>query len=266
MTKQEPSTRAAARTVPAASLDGPSQTLAKGLKILNFLATSDTGKRATEVARTFGYNLNTAGRLLATLEASGFASRDPSGIYTIGAKVVAAAVTKLNVANLTNIARAHLMALRDATSETAILVARVGTSLVVIDAIESKHSLRVVIKPGAVTPLFPATTAFTTTIDLPPREVVALSRKSGNPKRTVSESDVITARAELAKQGYLVRHAALRSDGTCTAAAPIRSRGVTVASIGVAGPSQRWDETTVKPFAKLFRHVTSELSAQLSGL
>jgi DNA-binding IclR family transcriptional regulator len=95
--------------------------------------------------------------------------------------------------------------------------------------------------------------------------VAALSRKSGNPKRMVTESDVITARAELAKQGYLVRHAAMRSEGTCTAAAPIKSRGVTVASIGVGGPSQRWDEARAKPFGKLFRQVASELSALLSG-
>lgn len=246
-------------------LEGPSQTLAKGLKVLDYLANAETGKRATEVARAFGYNLNTAGRLLATLEAAGFASRDPNGAYTIGAKVIAAAVSKLNVANLTNVARPYLMALRDATSETAFLVARVGSSLVVIDVVESKHDLRVVLKPGAVTSLFPATTAFTTTLDMPPAEVAALSRKSGNPKRVVTESDVIAARAELAKQGYLVRHAAIRSEGTCTAAAPIKSRGVTIASIGVGGPSQRWDEARVKLFAKLFRQVASELSALLTG-
>lgn len=245
--------------------DGPSQTLAKGLKILDLLARADSGKRSSEVARAFGLNLNTAGRLLATLEASGFASRDPNGAYTIGAKMISAAVRKINVPNLASVAWPYLMTLRDATSETVFLVARVSASLVIIDLIEGKHDLRVVMRPGDVTPLFPAATAFTTTVDMPAAEVVKLSRKSGVAKRVVTEAEVLAARTELAKQGYLVRHAAIHSEGTCTVAMPVRSKNVTVASIGIAGPLQRWNEVQIKQHAKLFRQVAHDLSAQLSG-
>ena len=243
--------------------EGPSRTLAKGLKVLDLLARADGGMRATEVARAFGLNLNTASRMLATLEASGFVNRDPNGAYGIGAKMIAAAVRKLNVPKLTGIARPYLMALREATSETSFLVARVGLSLVILDVVEGKHDLRVVLRAGDVTALFPATTAFTSTVDLPAAEVAALSRKSGNARRTVTEADVLAARAELTKQGYLVRHAALHSDGTCTAAAPVRSRSHVVASIGIAGPSQRWNEAEAKLHGRLFRRVSQELSSRL---
>lgn len=243
--------------------EGPSRTLAKGLKVLDLLGRAEGGMRATEVARAFGLNLNTASRMLATLEASGFANRDPNGAYGIGAKVIAAAVRKLNVPKLVSHARPYLLALREATSETTFLVARVGLSLVILDVVEARHDLRVVLRAGDVTPLFPATTAFTSTADLPAAEVAALSRKSGNARRTVTEADILSARAELTKQGYLVRHAALHSEGTCTAAAPVRNRGAIVASIGIAGPSQRWNENVMKPHAKMLRRVVQELSARL---
>jgi DNA-binding IclR family transcriptional regulator len=243
--------------------DGPSQTLAKGLRILDLLAQTRDGLRATDVARHFGLNLNTAGRLLATLEASGFAARNVRGEYTLGAKVIAAAVRRLNIPNLANLAHPYLAALRDATSETALLVSRVGSALVLLDVVEGRHDLRVVQATGGLVPLFPAPTGFAVTVDLPTREVVELSRKIGDPLRVVKETDVLAARNELQKNGYLIRHAALSSAGTCTVALCIRSKGAAIAAVGIAGPSQRWNEKTARPHAKLFRQIAHELSHAL---
>ncbi len=243
--------------------DGPSQTLAKGLRILDLLAQSPDPLRATDVARRFDLNLNTAGRLLATLEASGFASRNPRGEYALGAKVIAAAVRRLNIPNLANFAHPYLVALRDATSETALLVSRVGTALVLLDVVEAKHDLRVVHAPGSMVPLFPAPTGFALTMDMPAKEAVELSRKIGDPLRVIKETDVLAARNEIQKNGYLIRQAALSSAGTCTVALTVRNHGAVIAAIGIAGPSLRWNEKVARPHAKLFRQIAHDLTHAL---
>jgi DNA-binding IclR family transcriptional regulator len=252
------------RSPALAPADGPSQTLAKGLRILDLLTQTPDGMRATEVARRFDLNLNTAGRLLATLEASGFATRNPRGEYALGAKIIAAAVRRLNIPSVANLAHPYLVALRDATSETALLVSRVGSSLVLLDVVEGKHDLRVVQTTGSLVPLFPAPTGFAITVDLPAKEAVELSRKIGDPLRVIRETDVLSARNELQKHGYLVRHAALSSAGTCTVAMTVRHGGAAIAAIGIAGPSQRWNEKAARPHAKLFRQVAHDLSKALA--
>lgn len=242
------------------------QTLTRGLGILDALADSHEGLRSTDVARRFALNLNTAGRLLSTLEAAGYAARASDGRYSIGASVISAAIKKVNIANLSKASRPLLEQLRDNTRETVFLVTRIGHSLVIVDSLDGSHDLRVVLNAGAVAPLFPATTGYAVTMDLPSTEVVALSKQLGDPMRTVNEADVIQARQELKKRGYLVRHAALSSAGTCTIASTVRLDDKAIASIGIAGPSERWNEKTAKPHIKNLLYATKELSHSISNM
>lgn len=242
------------------------QTLARGLKALDALALSDEGLRSTDVAKRFNLNLNTAGRLLSTLEASGYAARGSDGRYTIGPNLISAAIKKTNIANLSKASRPILEKLRDKTHETVFLVMRVGHSLVIVDSLDGSHDLRVVLKVGGVVPLFPATTGYAVTVDLRSTEVVTLSKQNGDPKRFVNEAEVIKARHELKKMGYLVRHASLTSAGTCTVASIVRLGDKAIASIGIAGPSERWNEKTVKPFVKELLDATEALSRGISEI
>lgn len=240
--------------------NGPSQTLAKGLQVLDLLVQTSSGLRLTAVAKHLDLNLNTAGRLLTTLEASGFARRNSKGEYAPGAKLVAAAVRHLNVPALATIARPFLMTLRDATSETAYIVVRVGSSLVLLDVADGILDLRLVLRPGSVFHLFPAPTGFVLTSEISVDEVVALSQRIGEESRIVTPSDVIKTRNQLKRYGFIVGHAALTSAGTFTVAMPVRRHGKIVASLGVAGPSQRFHEKAIAPHAELFRDVSERMS------
>jgi DNA-binding IclR family transcriptional regulator len=236
------------------------QTLKRGLEILDHLGDQENGARPTDIARQFNLNLNTAGRLLATLEASGYASRGSDGRYSIGPGLIATAIKKVNLVELGKAARPILERLRDRTLETVFVVTRLGHSLIIVDCVEGSHDLRVVLRPGMVAPLFPATTGYVLTADLPAAEAVALSELLEDPKRLVTEAEVKRARKELDNQGYLVRHAAITSAGTCTIATPVHRNGRLVASLGIAGPSDRWNEKTIKPHLKFLLTLTRELS------
>ena len=240
------------------------QTLKRGLEILDYLGDEENGARPTDVARQFDLNLNTAGRLLATLEATGYASRRSDGRYSIGPGLIATAIKKVNLVELGKASRPILERLRDRTLETVFVVTRIGQSLIIVDCVEGSHDLRVVLRPGMVAPLFPATTGYVLTADLPAADAVALSKLLEDPKRIVTEADVEQARKELDGQGYLVRHAAITSAGTCTVATPIHRNDRLVASLGIAGPSDRWNEKTIKPHLKTLLALTRELSERAS--
>jgi DNA-binding IclR family transcriptional regulator len=43
----------------------------------------------------------------------------------------------------------------------------------------------------------------------------------------------------------------------------VRNHGAAIAAIGIAGPSQRWNEKVARPHAKLFRQIAHDLSHAL---
>ena len=241
------------------------QTLTRGLEILDSLADLEHGARPTDIAREFDLNLNTAGRLLATLEAAGYASRGSDGRYSIGPGLIASAIKKVNVVDLGKASRPILEQLRDRTLETVFVVTRIGHSLIIVDSVEGSYDLRVVLKPGMVAPLFPATTGYILTAELPAAEAASLSKLLKDRQRIVTEAEVVEARDELKRQNYLVRHAAITSAGTCTVATPIRRNGSLVASLAIAGPSDRWNEKTIKPHLKPLLAATQALTQRLDG-
>lgn len=240
-----------------------SKTLAKGLGVLAFLAASGRGLRASEVARELDLNLNTAIRLLTTLEAAGFANKDTSGLYTMGARVAAAAVLSLDLVRLTRLARPQLTRLRDLTGETVTLAARFGASVVAMDVAQSPHMLCAHIRVGSIFPLFPSTVGYVLTADLPLDEVVALSKKADARLRAVRRQDVEKAREEL-KRGYILRQGTLESEGMCTVGVPLRDGERILAAITIAGPATRWNERRVGACIASIRAGAAEVSRLLA--
>ena len=68
-----------------------SQTLDRGLRVLEVLAGSPAGLTVTALAAEVGVNRTVVYRLLATLEQHGLARRDSSGLVHVGLGVLALA-------------------------------------------------------------------------------------------------------------------------------------------------------------------------------
>ena len=95
-----------------------------------------------ELARRTGLHVSTVSRLLGTLERGGLVSRTPSGRYALGLRLVGLAALVAPAASLREAARPTLEALREATGETANLLALDGGHAVYLDQLESPHALR----------------------------------------------------------------------------------------------------------------------------
>ena len=119
----------------AAEITRPaSQTLDRGLRVLELVTESVDPLTVAEVAREAGMHRSVTYRMLRTLEDHGLLSRDPQGRYQPGAglAVLAGRFTPA----LRALASPHLLSLAVATDKTAFLVVRHGDEAVTVEVVE----------------------------------------------------------------------------------------------------------------------------------
>jgi len=102
--------------------EAPLQTLARGLRILRFVAMSPQLVRLRDVAKAFALDRSVALRLLQTLEAEGFLRKDETlKAYSLGPALHALGEPPSLLEQLTEEARTVLAALTEATGQTSHL-------------------------------------------------------------------------------------------------------------------------------------------------
>lgn len=111
-----------------------SQTLDRGLRVLEHITESATPLTVAEVARDVGMHRSITYRMLRTLEDHGLLARDEHGRFLAGAglAVLAGRFTPA----LRAVAGRHLLQLAVATDKTAFLVVRHGEEAVTIEVVE----------------------------------------------------------------------------------------------------------------------------------
>ncbi|MGY1653508.1 IclR family transcriptional regulator [Geodermatophilus sp. SYSU D01119] len=124
-----------------------SQTLDRGLRILEHLATVAAPQPIAEVAQSVGLHRSIAYRLLRTLEDHQLVERDPVGHYRLGLGM--AALARGVRTDLQTAALPHLNALVADLGMTAFLVVRAGDEAVTVTSIEPQtSSAHVAYRPG----------------------------------------------------------------------------------------------------------------------
>lgn len=245
--------------------EGTTRTLIRGLRLLDALSQSSHPLRLVDLARRTDLNLNTASRLLATLEAEGFALRLPDNTWTLGGRFVTAAARAMNVLSMASLARPWLQEVRDQVRETSMLVTRAGDDLVVVAAVEGPQELRVVLSAGLVAPLLPAATGWALLADEPLELVLGVQERLGPARSNDTPEEVAQVLEQLRRERQVVRHSLPDHGGTCTFGTPIRVHGTIAAALGVAGPSRRWNEETIAPALPQLLEVADGIAASLSG-
>ena len=129
-----------------------SQTLDRGLRILEHLAAAGAPQPAADIAHSIGLHRSIAYRLLRTLEDHQLVERNPVGHYALGLGVPALA--RGVRAGLQTAAVPRLTALADELGMTAFLVVRSGEDAVTVTSIEPQHSTaHVIYRPGTRHPV-----------------------------------------------------------------------------------------------------------------
>ncbi|MEV4128652.1 helix-turn-helix domain-containing protein [Nocardia sp. NPDC049707] len=129
-----------------------SQTLSRGIRLLEILAAAGRGMTIDELAESLGVHRSVAYRLLRTLEDHGLIARDPSGRIALGAGLAALASGVSR--DLQQAALPELRAAADELGMTCLLVVRLDRDeAVTLTSAAPEHSVAVTYRPGHRHPL-----------------------------------------------------------------------------------------------------------------
>jgi len=189
-------------------------------------------KSLSTLARETRLPLSTTLRLLGSLEEFGAVSRDRSGNYHLGTRMIEIGFRALEDVAPIEAAHPHLQTLAVASGESANLAIRVDEDAVYVDHAQSDRAIRHVNWLGRRVPL--STTAIGAAL---------LGRLNGD--------------------GFAYTQKTLEHDVTAIAAPVVGSAGVTVCALSVTGPSYRLSGERIDEVGNLVARTAGELAGVL---
>lgn len=227
------SAHAAGARPPRAAAAVGTRTVERALALLGVVTEGPTS--LSECARLTSLPASTALRLLRTLEAAGFASRDASGDFAAGPRMVQLGATALGSHELVRVAKPALERIVEATGESTYLSVRgVGDTALYLDLAEGTHAVRHTSWVGRSIPMTGLAVGRALTGDVPEAYGYVAERDLGEPDVTAI-------------------------------VAPIRSRAGVIGALSVLGPSYRIDDETMHRYGRAVAEESSRLSEQFGA-
>jgi len=222
---------------------------AKALELLSTFSFQERRLSLSELAARTGIPRATAFRLLSTLEAARFVTK-VGGEYQLGLKCFMLGNVVASDLDLREIARPHLVALRDATRETTQIAILDNWQVVYLERVPSPHPVGFMrARTGAILPAYCTALGKTLLAHEPSHEVTAWSAKQTftalTPHTITSARRLLKELCAIRERGYAVDEQE-RELGVRCIAAPVRNHeGRIVAAISVAGPTERLPRTLI---------------------
>lgn len=179
---------------------------------------------ATEIADRTGLSKSTAHRVVRSMEAYEFLSRQPDGRYSLGRRMLSSP--------LQAVASPFLATLREKTGETAQLWVRQGGNRLCVESLDSPHRLRITAETGLLYPLHGSAGKILASEDL---------------SQTLEEQDWVESIEE-------------RTPGLSSVSAPIVRRGTVIAAVCLAVPVARIHKSPGQDYGDLVVQVANDIS------
>jgi IclR family acetate operon transcriptional repressor len=220
-----------ASTVIAPARVSSTRTVERALALLSEVCTREA-VTLTECARETSLPASTALRLLRTLEAAGFVTRDEAGSFRAGPVMTSLGATALGRNELARLARPALDRIGAQTKESAYLSVRgVNDTAIYIAVVEGTHAVRHTSWIGRTVPMQGLAVGLVLSGDVPDLGYVA--------GRDLMEPDVTAI------------------------VAPLRFPGGIAGALSVLGPTYRIDETTMHVYGRIVANEAAALSRLL---
>jgi DNA-binding IclR family transcriptional regulator len=242
------------------------KTLARGLRVLTAFTPVKPELSLTDIAEFLNVDPSTASRFTYTLEELGYLERDPqTKLYHVTPQVYAFAISLVGPRDLRQISLPYMEHLRDRTGETVVLSVRDGIEIVIVEVVETHHTLAPRGWVGGRAPVYCSAMGKAMLAHLPEPELArALDMITFTPLTPNTITDRLSFIKDLDKtreRGWALNNEEF-SVGVVSVAAPIFSGEHKVtAAICIDVPSARInDETHLQRLAEEVTHVTGEIS------
>jgi len=255
---------------PGKSVSGHSQSLVRGLNLLERLAATPGGLALSELAEEVELAPSTTHRLLQALQSQGFITQDNElGVWKIDVKTFRIGNSFLEARDFVATSRPFLRRLTAETGETANLGIRDGSTAVFLAQSESPQMMRMITRIGSRAPLHASGVGKALMAWLPDDEFERVLAERGLDRVTTNTLHTVdtlrTNLSEVRRQGFAYDREEHAIGLHCVAACLHDEHGTPLAAISVSGPVARIPETRLLELGELVRSTAAEITARLGG-
>jgi len=241
--------------------------VAMAVKLLKTFSAGEAELGVTTLAKRLGVAKSTVYRLASTLVAEGMLEQNRENEkYRLGIALFGLGALVRQRMNVSNEARPHIFALREATNETVRLAILDGADIMFVYDLESTQAIRMRANLGDRKPAFCSSEGRAMLAFQDEKTVDAILTGELTPRTPKTETDPAQLRKALArvrKTGYSLEDEQCEA-GMRSLAAPIRdAEGRVVAAVGIAGPRQRLSEDVLETFAPQVVETARIISSRL---
>lgn len=240
----------------------------KALQVLECLSEARRGMPLTEVCHQTSLPKTTAFRYLTTLKACGFVLHDPvTDLYRVSLRVWELGLAADERLRLREIALPAMQELRNQFNETVNLGVMEEREVVYVEAIESRHSLMMQMRPGSRDPVYSTALGKAMLAFLPEeqwsRHIPA--RLTARTDRTITSESVLKEELRLTRRrGYALDQGENEEGAYCVSAPIIDQRGEPLAAISLSGPASRLRDGMLAEVAAAIMAATAAISRQIT--
>jgi IclR family acetate operon transcriptional repressor len=243
----------------------------KTVNVLEALADGQAGSSLAGVAERTALVKSTAFRILYTLKELGYVEQaERNGNYRLTLKALALGRRAAMRPTLINIARPHLVRLRDQLQESSWLAEWRRREAVLLEAIEAPHKLRLSLELGDVCPLHASALGKAIAAHLTPdelREAVGTGPLPRYTSKTVSSRFRLAQELErVRKQGYAVNEQETVDGALLVGAAVFDANRRVCAAVSVSCPMARCPEPKRQAMIRGVMAAAESISGQLAAL
>ncbi|GAB2727090.1 IclR family transcriptional regulator [Halomonas garicola] len=249
---------------------GHSQSLVRGLKLLEHIASIPQGLSLSELADMAELAPSTTHRLLQALQSQGFVTQEnEQGLWRIDVKTFRIGNSFLEARDFIATSRPYLRRLTSVTGETANLGIRDGATAVFLAQHESPQMMRMITRLGSRAPLHASGVGKALLAWIPDDERSQLLE--GRELTRVTENTLYTTDAletemtRIRAQGFACDREEHAVGLHCVAACVHDERGTPLAAISVSGPMARIPEARLMELGGLVQATAADITAQLGG-
>ena len=257
-------------STPQAAGTPGTQTLIRGLRVLEALTTQDRPIGVGELSRMLALPKSTVQRLLRTLDQEGWAqtSNDAVTRWQLSPRLLALARRDTLSRSLREVAIPHLTALGLRTGETIhFSVLDRDVQLVLIERIDSVHPVRTFNAIGATTALHTSCSGKAVLALLPHdrvEEILGRPLEKVMPNTSVDPQHLMRQVVEARERGYAVNISENRAGVCAIGAAVADSSGNPVAAVAISMPDTRFEPGRVPEWGAWVRETARAITRALS--
>lgn len=261
--------KSAPETMPRARRAEPQRlsSVTTAMRLLKTFSEGEVEIGVTSLAKRLGVAKSTVYRLASTLVSEGLLEQNKENDkYRLGIALFGLGALVRQRMNVSNEARPHIFALREATNETVHLAILDGSDIMYVYDLESTQAIRMRANLGDRKPAFCCSEGRAM---LAYQDEAAIDQTLGGalaPRTAKTLTDpkkLRRALAEVRRSGFAFEDEQCEL-GMRSVAAPIRdAEGQVIAAVGIAGPVERLSDATLARFAPLVVETADVISARL---